>query len=278
MTETVHRYRIHGRVVGADIALEGLTPDAGDVDVQLHLTAPLPALDGDRVRVRGEAGEVGRFFDRYASGWEHWHYPDGTAFVIAPDARAVWVQWTPPLTLADALTYLYGPVLGYLERRRGRLALHGSVLRLADGAVACCGIGGAGKSTLAAAATLEGFAAMSDDVATLEEAREGWQVHGGYDHLRLWPSSEAALLRTEDALPRLTPTWNKKRFDLPVPSAAGVPLCGILVLDPVRDAGDGTLERLAPMAALRALLPLTFGTALLRREDRATELGQLERL
>src|SRR5215469_12061521 len=53
-------------------------------------------------------------------------YGDGTKFVIDADGSRVWASWIGESTLEDTLTYLLGPVLGFVLRLRGVTCLHAS--------------------------------------------------------------------------------------------------------------------------------------------------------
>jgi hypothetical protein len=126
----------------------------------------------------------------------------------------VWATWLAPLTLDDTATYLLGPVLGVVLRLRRAVCLHASAVALGGWAVALVGPAGAGKSTAAAAFARRGFPVLSDDVSTLDVRGGTLLVHPGNPRLRLWSQSVQALFGAPDALPRLTPNWDKLCLDL----------------------------------------------------------------
>ncbi len=97
-------------------------------------------------------------------------YGDGTAFVIDGAGSRVWATWASESTFEDTLTYLLGPVLGFLLRLRGVTCLHASAIAIDGVAIALAGTAGAGKSTAAAQFASMGYPVLSDDIATLEEA------------------------------------------------------------------------------------------------------------
>ena len=70
------------------------------------------------------------------------------------------------------------------------------------------------KSTLAAALATRGCAVISDDVVALSRIADEYVVHPGPPRIRLWPDSVRALYGSTDALPRLTPAWDKRFLDL----------------------------------------------------------------
>jgi hypothetical protein len=145
--------------------------------------------------------------------WYHFHYADDTRFVIQGDGGRIWMQWREPLVLDDAVTYLLGPVIAFVLRLRGVLCLHASAVTIDGRAVALCGPPGAGKSTMAAAFTLAGVPLLTDDVAPIMRRGTRLFVQPAYPQVRLWPPATRALFGTDDALPRLTPSWDKRGFD-----------------------------------------------------------------
>jgi hypothetical protein len=141
-------------------------------------------------------------------------FTEGAEFLVDSSATRVWARWTAPLTLEDAATYLLGPVLGFLLTLRGSLCLHGSAVAAHGRAFALVGPSGAGKSTLAAALARRGQAVLTDDITALRPAEPDFLVQPGYPRLRLWPESVQVLYGAADALPPLTPTWDKRYVDL----------------------------------------------------------------
>ena len=83
---------------------------------------------------------------------------------------------------------LLDQLLPLLLARDGHLVLHASGLRIAGGAIAIAGTAGAGKSTLAAALSAEGWTVTSDDGVLVEEGAIPLAVPA-YPGLRLWPET-----------------------------------------------------------------------------------------
>ena len=182
----------------------------------------------------------------------------------------------PGQTLEDFAAYLYGPVLGFVLRTRGTLAMHASSVQTGDGAVLFAGITGAGKSTLAAALAARGHPVLSDDLTALTPENGQYMAHPAFDHIRLWQSSETLLFQKEHVLERITPSWDKLRLPLAAGRFASVPtrVRAVFVLDD--DVGVGHVVReMRPVAALLSLTALTYANYLLSAEQRATELAQL---
>jgi hypothetical protein len=262
-----------------------------DVEIRVGGAAPLlrgaaPSLAGARYvsAHRDERGEPilavwevgnGRFF--------RLRYADGTQFLVGRSGAEVWATWPEPLTLEDTTTYLLGPVLGFILRLRGVVCLHASAVALGGRAVALLGPAGAGKSTTAAAFARRGVPVLSDDVVPLDDRCSTLRVQPGNPRLRLWSASAQALFGTPDALPRLTPNWDKLYLDLeekggtfqqtPLPLAA-VYLLGERSPDPRAPFA----ESLSPQEGFLSLVGNTYVNYLLDRDMRAREFEVLSRL
>jgi hypothetical protein len=210
-------------------------------------------------------------------------YNDGTQFVTDGGATRVWGACLPPLSMDDLAVYLRGPVMGFLLRRRGVTALHASAVAVGGRALVLCGPSEAGKSTAAAAMALRGVPVLSDDITALREVREGFQVEPGYPRICLWPDAVRDLLGRRDALPRLTPSWEK--CFLPLDGirakfeAKRKPLGAVYMLAPrAEEANAPRIEEVGASEALLELVRNTYMNWLLDRNQRATEFDALSRL
>lgn len=221
-------YRLFGLDVHTDVALPGVQAQAalpqentGPVNVRLSVQSSddtrTDAEQGTLVfesrkkepRVRVEHFPSTRFY--------RFLYTDGITFDISSSGDDVRGSWPPNMSLEDALTYLLGPVFGFILRIRGFTALHASAAVINEHAVAFVGGGGAGKSTIVAALARAGHKILSDDIAVLEDAAGIFKIRPSYPHIRLWPDSVSVLFGTEDALPKLVPSsdwWDKRFLDL----------------------------------------------------------------
>ena len=210
-------------------------------------------------------------------------YSDGTRFVVNGPADRVWGIFEAPLTKEDLATYLLGPVMGFLLRRKQITCLHASGVELHGKAVLLCGDTGYGKSTTAAALALRGAPGLSEDIVPLELTKgEFWAVPG-YPRICLWPEATANLMGDPNGLPRLTPVWEKRYLALDGVRArfaqSKLPLGLIYIIAPRSHAADvPRSENLLPKDALLELVKNTYMNWLLNREQRAEEFNVLGNL
>lgn len=197
---------------------------------------------------------------------------------MSPGADEIWCTWTS--TPEDAATYLLGPVLAYALRHRGTLALHASAVVLDGGAVLIAGAPGAGKSTTAATYARAGATVITDDVAAIEWRDGRPFVMAGYPRLRLWGDVAKAMWGREEALPLLTPTWNKRFLDLTSHeyqfATEAQPVAAVYVL--TGRAPEGSLRQVQGHEAAITLLRHASVTDLLEEALREDELAQVARL
>ena len=210
-------------------------------------------------------------------------YEEGAEFHIDRAGEAVWARWRGGLTFEDAVTFLLGPVLGFVLRLRGRTCLHASAVAVGGRALALVGPAGAGKSTTAAALADRGCPVLADDMLPLEPAPAGLLAHPAYPRLRLWPEAVRHLYGSPDALPPLTPTWDKRYLDLAGAArrfqAEALPLGAVYLLgERSAAAADApAVGPLPPAGRLFALAQNTYVNYLLDRAMRASEFALLGR-
>lgn len=282
-------YPIFGLVLESDRRLPRLDPaevgELGDV-VQLSVGRLPPGGNGEagwqplrRSRDRDAQGRPAVVVDRRTSDDAcRYRYADGTTFVIAAELDRVWMAWRPPSSLEDATTYLLGPILGFLLRQRGVVALHASCGVIDGRALALAGGPGAGKSTTAAALAQLGHPTLSDDIVTVRPNGDGgYTVHPDCPILRLWPRSGDLVLGPESRLPPLSTTWDKRYLKLADHGLPAVdrpcPLGAVYILDQGWDeAGQARVVAMTPQPAVMALVVRSYGTASLSRALRAAEL------
>ena len=259
-----------------------------DVGVSLHGGVPIPAPDpsdrvwytSDYLDALGMPVQVAALNRRDHSYWLR--YSEGAAFRIDGAGRSVDAWWVAPLTDADAVTYLLGPVLAFLLRLRGRVPLHASGVAIDGSAVLFAGNAGAGKSTTAAALASLGHPLLSDDVVPLAAGDAGPKVWPGYPRVSLCPDAAQALFAHGHEFPAFSSTYQKRYLDL---EAAGLsfqraplPVGQVVVLSAHTPGPAPVVRPLPPRQALVALLPHTYGTYLIDRVMRAREFDLLARL
>lgn len=283
-------FGIFGLWVRCDCALPGIAAPApgSHPDVQVVLDAwpadavHLPAEPWYVSSHRDERGRPVLTVHRSQDGrWFRWTYIDGMRFLIE-DARTVWCCWPDTLSPQDALTYLLGPVMGFLLVQRGMVCLHGGAVEVDGGAVLLVGPAGSGKSTTTAALSARGIRVISEDIAALQRAGQHVMVLPGPQEVRLWPASVRMLYGHEDALPALTPTWDKRVLD----GRGGArfcdeprPLKAIYLLDERRpEPSRPRVEHIAGSQAMLDLAGNVYGTLMRQPEHRADEFAMLARL
>ena len=283
--------RIHGLTIASATPLPGLSQlafdDAQRADVRLVVcTEPLYAVPPSAtVRYRsvgaGTSADATLTVSQLADGRTAFRYSDGTAFDVVERDGAIDIAAVigAGQELEDLSVYLYGPVLGFVLRRLGRLALHASCVSVDGRAAAFVGASGAGKSTTAAALALGGASLLADDLVALERTGDSWRAHPAFDHVRVWTSSEPLLYGRTGVLERITPGWEKLRVPLRAQLApAPAPLAAIYLLQWDEPA---SAPAIAPVHGAEALLSLaghSYSNYLLSPRQKATELEQLGHL
>jgi hypothetical protein len=278
----------YGLTLLSDEPLPGLAPapPGAAADVRVRLRA-MPAwltpgtLAGAREwRPAALDADAPLRIHRTGEGWFHLAYADGTRVAVDGGGTEVWADWPEGVMLDATATYLVGPVLGWILRLRGVLALHASVAAVDGAAVALAGAAGMGKSTAAAALARAGWAVLSDDVAALDEEGGAFSARPAFPRVRLWEDAVEALFGAPDSLPRVCAGWEKRYLPLDDLDAFGTrsaPLAAVFLLDDARPEGAAA-EPVARAEALRALLPHTYAGALLDARMRGRELEALSRL
>jgi len=282
-------YRAYGFTIASAHtipALEATACDPATPDLTLEIGSPpartLEAL-GNRaisrppyLRYRGDHHPT-LTLKEYGSGkFFELAYADGTRFLMDVDATHVWGQPGPGLSHDDVFVYFLGPIMGFLLRLRGRLALHASAVEIGGCAFAISGETGAGKSTTAAALARRGHAVVCEDICTVQDSSATKFVIPGYPRISLWPDSVTQLFSSPEALPEIAPGWEKRYLALdgrlasfrhnPAPLAAIYMLAGRS-----RDEAAPSIQPLPKRESALALVQNTYMNYLLTKEQRAAE-------
>jgi hypothetical protein len=210
-------------------------------------------------------------------------YFDGVRFWLDREGKTIWALWPDTLTIEDAVTYLLGPVLGFLLRLRGVTCLHASAVAFGNCAVAFAGSEGAGKSTTAAALARRGHAVISDDIVAITERDGGFFTRPAYPYLSLWPDSVNILYGPDKIFPRFSPNWEKRQLLLADNRLQfeehPLPLAAIFLLgERSPDASAPFVETLLPRESLVSLVTNSYATNVLDKDMRAREFELLGRL
>lgn len=287
-------YVVYGLTISSDCPFPDLIETSGSAaDLSVFLASqPAWLRRAERLPVThrlargGDSEQHDPTFVLSALGSEEFfrlEYSDGARFVVDRAATRLWGTWGPPLTFEDLVSYVLGPILGFVLRRRGVLALHASSVVVGEHAVVLAGPSEAGKSTTAGALSLRGESVLTEDLSPLAEERGRYFVEPGYPRVCLWPDSVEKLFGAAQALPLLAPNWEKRY--LPLEDGRGrfaaqrLPLGAIYLLGQRTGESDAPrVEALGPRAALLELVQNTYTNYLLDRPQRATEFDALSRL
>ena len=289
-------YTAYGLSFRSDVFLPGLWPDAASAasgsitfsaGTKPTWVAEAAALASEVIHFLPEAPECAdpAFLVReFGSGrFYQLAYSDGTQFFLDSAATTIWGNCPSPLTMEDLTTYLLGPVMGFVLRRREVTPLHASAVCFGGAAIAICGPAAAGKSTTAGALALRGANVLCEDIAALKEEEGRFYVQPGYPRVCLWPDSVEKLLGSAGALPRLTPNWEKHFLGLDGGranfEAKPKPLGAIYLLGHRSEEESAPrIDEITPREALLDLVQNTYMNLLLTREQRAAEFEMLSRL
>ena len=292
----IQRYRAYGIELQAESRIPGLEP-AGRED---SVTAPIEltigycpewarqALQMSAVPLyagQTKTDEVPTFQVEQVGNGEFFRlfYSNGTQVLADAKTQRIWGTCPPPLTLEDLCTYLLGPVMGFVLRRRGILALHASCFCIDGRAFALCGSAGCGKSTAAAALAVRGAAILCEDIAAVRERDGTFYVAPGYPRVNLWPDSAAYVLGDGHNLPKITPNWEKlylglggKNTKFETQERA---LEGIYIMESRTQAGNAPrIREASPQEAVVRLIQNTYMNYLLSTEQRADEFDTIMKL
>jgi hypothetical protein len=257
-------HRAAGLSVAADRAVPGLAPapTQGTADVTFHFGAPAPwhVADSEPHYIAPHTDPTERpvVAVRRAQGGFHFDYADHTQVWVGSDGREVWCTWPPSATFEDTATYLTGPILGFVLRLRGALALHASAVQIGGRALVLVGPHAAGKSTTAAGFAQRGCPVIADDVLHVRREGRQWFAEPFAATLRLWPAGVRLALGSDAALPRITGTWDKRALAIGTAGTVGashaVPVAAVAFLEP-REPPPAA-PRLEPIPASEALVRL----------------------
>lgn len=283
-------YSIYGLTIEADRAINGMRAlsapmpvdvrvwvDARPVEMRLdaHAWHPHPDYASRRPHDQGDDPQI-RILQSADGRWIQLHYKSGLQVVLDAAGTLISITGTDDLMRGPFEAFLVGPVLGFVMRLRGILALHASGIEVAQRGMVFCAMSGSGKSTLASTLLKDGRL-ITDDTAALTLEGETWFVHPGGQRLRLWADSSDGLQLPDDQLVPILPGYSKRYMDSKSLIDQRVGLGAIYLLR----RGEVEAAEIAPMAASAALIALvscTYANYLIDRQMRAYEFQMLQKL
>jgi hypothetical protein len=280
-------YSIFGLNIVSDVPLAGVpASDAQRADVVFAMAPSYEpfastAASNESCWYRSEwidetTGVPGLTIYRSEAGAFRILYSDGIEFLVDAEGRRIVGRAPSPASLADVTCYITGPVLGFVLRLRGVVALHASAIAIGGQAVLLVGDARSGKSTTAAFLARMGYKVITEDVAALAIVSGTLTVRPGCAEVALRPDAVASVFGTFDALPRFSDTWDKRRLDLVKMGAFAtdsVPVGRVYLL--TNTEGFPNAPCVAPLPARDAMVELLaniYGNRLFHHDLRIREL------
>jgi hypothetical protein len=213
------------------------------------------------------------------------HYAEGIDYVVSRDGARLWICWSKTATERDVLSYLLGPVMGFILRVRGTVCLHASAVAINRRAIVFIGEMGAGKSTTAMAMGRLGFPIMSDDIVPLYEHAGATYAQPGYPRMRLRQPSLPMLSNLNPGLPPLPKVEGDGRLHFELTSSgyqfqsSPLPIGALYLLaDRSADTDAPRVETVSPLDGIMGIVANTYVTRFLDKSMRAQELKELSKL
>jgi hypothetical protein len=180
---------------------------------------------------------------------------------------------------------LLGLGMAFWLERGGQATLHASAVALQGNAVAFVGVGGMGKSSMAAHLVANGDELITEDLLRVVRREGLYRAEPAAAQFRLWPESAAQLVADWVELEQPHPGFSKRK--LPVGpdgvgtfAAGSVPLRAVYVLNRTATIGEAAvIDAVPPAARLAEMLRHSFLPDLAEPFGWQTRrLGQLARL
>jgi hypothetical protein len=281
----VYRYSIFSLNIESNAPLPGLRDSSSECppDVRIWIGELRPPGSTTLRYTSPAVDEAGRpAFQVYvfADGTFHLKYYDGVEFQIHATGSDVWM-WPNRFPPDYTGFYLFGLVLGFVLRLKGVVPLHAAGILVDGAAVAVLGPSGSGKSTTAAAFSQLGYEAITDDIFALADHGRSFSAHPGHSTLRLWPDAVEKLFGSADALPRTTPSYEKRSLDLGTSASrlsVAVPVSAIVALASRGEESSAPRVEWEKEPRVLTLLANTYAGAFVSSSLRAHEFDILSRV
>ena len=189
-------------------------------------------------------------------------FPSLAVFALTGDLRRVAVQAEPGVNQETVRHLLLDQVLPRLLAHHGRLIVHGAAVEIDGRAIVFVGDTGAGKSTLAASFSSDGYRLLCDDGLLLTADALRSVALPTYQSLRLWPDSVTGVFT--GSRPRTAPMAHystKQRVlidDVTAPNNEPLPTAALYVLSSNADTDTTAIARLSPRDGCMAVIRNAF--------------------
>lgn len=257
---TLRSYRIYGLTLASEIEFPELPLATGTPAVTIRYGQVPMALDS----VSGK----GTFYELNASECLLNLEQSAGARYLIQHGRTITVEPSAHAIAEDVRLFLLCSGLGALFYQRDWFPLHGSAIKIAQGAVLFVGASGIGKSTLAAALGQRGYPFITDDICIITTDQAGRScVVPGFPQVKLWADSAAYLARTSELQMSVRP--GQEKYFLPTVAPwveEPTPIVAIYLLTPTAtdeitiETVQG-MEKVAPIQnnAYRDLFAIQMG-------------------
>lgn len=172
-------YRAFGLNISSEVELPGMIEIDHNSEFQVKISlneVNIPEYDIDSPNYLVDGKNVYLWWDRIGKV----KVSDGNQIIIDTSSNFDYTNET------SIIPFLLGPVMSILLYQRGLLVLHGSSIKVNNGAIAFLGYRGLGKSTTAINLYKKGYPLITDDILAVNFNREGLPIiYPGYPHVRL---------------------------------------------------------------------------------------------
>jgi hypothetical protein len=236
-------YTAWGLTIASELVCPELRPGAGAPDVHVYLQDPTLPTGQSQVGYEASALE---FVLRV---------PKVGCFTLIRGQEIRIEPFTTPPDFAALRLFLLGTVMGAVLHQRGVLPLHGSAVCRDGSTLLILGRSGAGKSSLAAALSRDGWKLQSDDICAVRIVNGVAICDAGFPRRKMWPDMLMRLGEDPSQHERVRETVEKRsqivlehEFE---PMSA--PIRSVVVLGQTRDKTPAIRDLPAPigMAALK---------------------------
>jgi hypothetical protein len=242
-----HRYKAFGLNIESDILCPELLPSVVPPDVIIKTNSFSTTLLGAKASgacFQAAPGTV--LLTCHAA-----------TFLVSEGSR---ILVNPASQTADKMVrlILLESAFGALLHQRGILPLHGSAVRVKEGAIIFVGPSASGKSTLAAALTGRGYSMLADEICAVSFDDDGNpSVSPAYPQLSLWPDVIEKLGKKKEDLEPLRKRLQKVKMIVGDSFCEStLPLVGIYVLNAV----NAYSSELVPMSGAEKIEHLITNT------------------